>query len=88
MIGNDIPDLFRRMDAMMARMMSDMESGSPMEMADMPQGLQGYRIVIERGDLRPQDLIERTIGLGEAAAALPTVDTASPVGVTIIDPSI
>ncbi|OKH68445.1 alcohol dehydrogenase [Mycobacterium sp. SWH-M1] len=44
--------------------------------------------MIERGDLRPQDLIERTIGLGEAAAALPTVDTASPVGVTIIDPSI
>ncbi len=50
-IGNDIPDLFRRMDAMMARMMSDMESGSFMDLADMPQGMQGYRIVIERGDL-------------------------------------
>lgn len=51
MIGNDFPDLFRRMDAMMVRMMSDMESGSLMEMADLPQGMQGYRIVIEGGDL-------------------------------------
>ena len=54
MIGNDIPDLFRRMDAMMARMMSDMGSGSFMDLADMPDGMQGYRIVIERGDL-PQE---------------------------------
>ncbi len=43
--------------------------------------------MIERGELRPQDLIERTIGLAEAATALPALDTASPAGITIIDPA-
>ncbi|MEH3139876.1 MAG: zinc-dependent alcohol dehydrogenase family protein [Mycobacterium kyogaense] len=42
--------------------------------------------MIDRGELRPQDLIERTISLEEAAEALPAVDTASPAGITIIDP--
>ena len=36
--------------------------------------------------LRPQDLIERVIGLEEAAAALPAFDRASPAGITVIDP--
>ena len=34
----------------------------------------------------PQDLIERVIALDEAATLLPTFDTASPAGITIIDP--
>jgi D-arabinose 1-dehydrogenase-like Zn-dependent alcohol dehydrogenase len=42
--------------------------------------------MIERGELQPQQLIERVIDLEEAAALLPVVDTASPAGITIIDP--
>lgn len=42
--------------------------------------------MIERGDLRPQDLIERVIGLEEASQLLPVFDSASPVGVTLVDP--
>ena len=34
----------------------------------------------------PQALIERVIGLDEGAALLPTLDTASPDGMTVIDP--
>jgi hypothetical protein len=37
--------------------------------------------------LRPQDLIERVVGLEEAAAMLPTFDCASVAGITVIDPS-
>lgn len=44
--------------------------------------------MIERGEIRPQDLIERTISLEEAAEALPAVDTASPAGITLIDPRV
>ncbi|TRW80321.1 zinc-binding dehydrogenase [Mycolicibacterium sp. 018/SC-01/001] len=43
--------------------------------------------MIERGDLRPHDLIQRTITLEEAARALPAMDSASPAGITLIDPS-
>ncbi|HTR91170.1 MAG TPA: zinc-dependent alcohol dehydrogenase family protein [Trebonia sp.] len=53
-----------------------------MAAADYP----GMLALIERGDLRPQDLIERVIGLEEAAALLPAFDTASPAGMTMIDP--
>ena len=53
-----------------------------MAAADYP----GMLSLIERGDLRPQDLIERVIGLDEASALLPTFDTASPAGMTMIDP--
>lgn len=54
-----------------------------MAAADYPPMLD----MIERGDVRPQDVIERTITLEEAAEALPAMDTASPAGVTIIEPS-
>jgi alcohol dehydrogenase len=53
-----------------------------MATADYP----GMLALIERGDLRPQDLIERVIGLDEAAVLLPAFDTASPAGMTMIDP--
>jgi alcohol dehydrogenase len=46
----------------------------------------GMLALIEGGSLRPQDLIERVVGLEEAAALLPAVDTASPAGMTMIDP--
>ncbi len=42
--------------------------------------------LVEAGTLRPQDLIERIVGLAEGAHLLPSLDTASPAGVTLIDP--
>ena len=69
----------------MARVMAwelDLLGSHGMAAADYP----GMLALIERGDLRPQDLIERVVGLDEAAALLPALDTASPGGMTIIDP--
>ncbi len=42
--------------------------------------------LIESGALRPQELIERIVGLDEAAELLPRMDSASPAGMTMIDP--
>jgi alcohol dehydrogenase len=42
--------------------------------------------LVEAGTLRPQALVERVVGLAEGARLLPTVDTSSPAGVTLIDP--
>jgi len=47
----------------------------------------GMMALIEQGALQPQRLIERTIGLEEAAAMLPGFDKASPAGMTMVDPS-
>lgn len=47
----------------------------------------GMLALIESGALAPQRLVERVIGLDEAAALLPGFDTASVAGMTIIDPS-
>ncbi|GAA3527090.1 alcohol dehydrogenase [Aeromicrobium flavum] len=47
----------------------------------------GMMALIESGALRPDRLIERTIGLDEAAALLPVFDTATLAGMTIIDPT-
>jgi hypothetical protein len=44
--------------------------------------------LIEQGALQPQKLIERTIGLDEAAALLPVFDTATVAGMTMIDPAL
>ncbi|MBX7453811.1 zinc-dependent alcohol dehydrogenase family protein [Mycolicibacterium sp. 3033] len=54
-----------------------------MSAADYPPMLD----MIERGDVRLEDLIERTITLEEAVAALPIMDSAAPGGITIIQPS-
>lgn len=43
--------------------------------------------LIETGELEPQRLIERTIGLEEAARLLPVFDRAAVAGMTIIDPA-
>ena len=43
--------------------------------------------LIEAGDLRPQLLVERVIGLDEAAALLPVFDAATVAGMTIVDPT-
>lgn len=46
----------------------------------------GMMALIEQGLLQPQLLIERTIGLEEAAALLPGFDKAAPAGMTMVDP--
>lgn len=54
-----------------------------MAAADYPAML----ALIEAGTLRPQDLVERVVGLREAAALLPAFDTATVAGMTMIDPA-
>ena len=43
--------------------------------------------LIEQGILQPQRLIERTIGLEQAAALLPRFDRATVAGMTMVDPA-
>jgi alcohol dehydrogenase len=62
----------------------DLLGSHGMAAADYPAML----ALVESGALRPQDLIERVIGLDEAAALLPGFDTASLVGLTVIDPQL
>jgi len=60
----------------------DLLGSHGMAAADYPEML----ALIGNGSLRPQDLIERVIGLEDAAALLPKFDRASPAGMTMIDP--
>ena len=46
----------------------------------------GLLHLVEAGTLRPEALVERVVGLTEGARLLPSLDTAAPVGVTLIDP--
>jgi alcohol dehydrogenase len=46
----------------------------------------GMLSLVEAGTLRPQALVERVVGLTEGGRLLPSLDTAAPVGVTLIDP--
>ena len=43
--------------------------------------------LIEQGSLQPQRLIDRTVGLDEAAAMLPGFDQATVAGITVVDPA-
>jgi D-arabinose 1-dehydrogenase-like Zn-dependent alcohol dehydrogenase len=54
-----------------------------MAAADYPEMM----ALIASGDLAPQRLVERTVGLEEAAALLPGFDRARVAGMTIVDPS-
>jgi len=54
-----------------------------MAAADYPEML----ALIEEGTLRLDRLVERTIGLEEAARLLPVLDAATPAGITVLDPS-
>jgi alcohol dehydrogenase len=60
----------------------DLLGSHGMAAADYP----GMLALIERGLLRPEELIERVVGLEEGARLLPTVDSATPAGMTMIDP--
>ncbi|MFB8145915.1 zinc-dependent alcohol dehydrogenase family protein [Microbacterium sp. NPDC056003] len=46
----------------------------------------GMLALIESGALHPEALVERVVGLPEAAALLPAFDSATPAGMTMIDP--
>jgi alcohol dehydrogenase len=54
-----------------------------MAAADYPAML----TLIEQGILQPQRLIERTVGLDDAAALLPYFDRATVAGMTMVDPA-
>jgi len=53
-----------------------------MASVDYPSLLQ----LVEAGTLRPQEFVERVVGLSEGARLLPVLDAAAPAGVTLIDP--
>ncbi|WP_068263577.1 zinc-binding dehydrogenase [Janibacter limosus] len=61
----------------------DLLGSHGMAAVDYPEML----ALIESGALQPQRLVERTIGLEEAASLLPVFDRTSVAGMTIIDPS-
>jgi alcohol dehydrogenase len=61
----------------------DLLGSHGMAAADYP----GMIELVERGLLQPQRLVERTVGLEEAAAMLPGFDQATVAGMTMIDPS-
>lgn len=46
----------------------------------------GMLALIASGTLRPESLIERVVGLSEAATLLPALERATPAGMTMIDP--
>jgi alcohol dehydrogenase len=54
-----------------------------MAAADYPEMM----ALVASGALRPQELVERTIGLEEAAALLPRFDRAVVAGITMVDPT-
>ena len=53
-----------------------------MAAADYPEMLD----LVTSGALRPQDLLDRVVGLGEAAALLPAMDAAQRAGMVVLDP--
>ncbi|KUL28730.1 alcohol dehydrogenase catalytic domain-containing protein [Actinoplanes awajinensis] len=61
----------------------DLLGSHGMAAADYP----AMMALIADGSLQPQRLIERTIGLAEAAAVLPDFDQATVAGMTMLDPT-
>ena len=61
----------------------DLLGSHGMAAVDYPEML----ALIEQGTLRPDRLVERTIGLEEAARLLPVFDRATLAGITIVDPA-
>jgi len=55
-----------------------------MAAADYP----GMLALVASGDLRPDELVGRTVGLAEAARLLPMTDTAPSTGITVLDPAL
>jgi alcohol dehydrogenase len=61
----------------------DLLGSHGMAAADYP----AMMALIEQGALQPQRLVERTVGLDEAAALLPGFDRAVVAGMTVVDPA-
>jgi D-arabinose 1-dehydrogenase-like Zn-dependent alcohol dehydrogenase len=61
----------------------DLLGSHGMAAVDYPDMLE----LVEQGLLRPEQLVQRTIGLDEAATLLPTFDATTAAGVTLIDPT-
>jgi D-arabinose 1-dehydrogenase-like Zn-dependent alcohol dehydrogenase len=61
----------------------DLLGSHGMAAADYPRMLE----LIETGRLEPERLVERTVGLAEAAELLPHYDRASGAGMTMVDPT-
>ena len=59
----------------------DLLGSHGMAAADYP----GMLELIASGTLHPESLIERVVGLSEAASLLPALDRATPAGMTMID---
>ena len=53
-----------------------------MAAADYPEMLE----LVSSGALRPQDLLDRVVGMAEAAALVPTMDSAPRAGMVVLDP--
>lgn len=53
-----------------------------MAAADYPEMLD----LVASGTLRPQDLLDRVVGMAEAATLVPTMDTAPRAGMVVLDP--
>ncbi len=62
----------------------DLLGSHGMAAADYP----AMMALVEDGTLRPQRLVERTVGLEAAAELLPRLDTATPAGMTVVDPAL
>lgn len=62
----------------------DLLGSHGMAAADYPEML----ALVRRGELRPDLLVDRVIGLEQAAIELPTLDQRPAVGMTIIDPAL
>lgn len=60
----------------------DLLGSHGMAAADYPEMLE----LVASGALRPQDLLDRVVGLAEAAALVPTMDTAPRAGMVVLDP--
>ena len=81
-----LPDVEGHPPVPMARVIGwelDLLGSHGMAAADYPAML----TLIEQGILEPQRLIERTIGLDDAAALLPRFDRATLAGMTMVDPT-
>ena len=61
----------------------DLLGSHGMAAADYPRLME----LVEQGSVRPEGLVERTIGLEEAAALLPGFDRATVAGITMVDPA-
>ncbi|WP_106276530.1 alcohol dehydrogenase catalytic domain-containing protein [Geodermatophilus tzadiensis] len=61
----------------------DLLGSHGMAAADYP----AMMALVEQGTLQPQRLVERTIGLEEAAALLPVFDRTTVAGMTVVDPA-